>query len=322
MNTVVDHNTCDMPTPNTPPVSRHLRQRAKRLLSVEIEFIDSKSFHSKDAADQLLGNHPSVDLGQKTAHSIPASLKSLPSHLARLCETGLLSASEERQFFTQMNYLKFRANALRSTLDPENPRSADVQAVEKMLLRARAIRDHIVAANIRLVMSIAKKYVTARMSFDDLLSDGICALMQAVEKFDGERGFRFSTYAYRAITRGCRRSVTDRQKAEERVSYSADPAIFEVEDENAPSSLDEKTWNRLRTRLNSMLRKLDARERFIIRRRFALGAHQKTSTFQSLADQLGISKERVRQLQHRALTKLQDLAGEKAVDDLLSDHSS
>ena len=74
----------------------------------------------------------------------------------------------------------------------------------------------------RLVMSIVKKFVTPQHSFDDMLSDGICTLMQAVEKFDYDRGFRFSTYAYRSIARNAYRSVTTARKEEARFTRDAE----------------------------------------------------------------------------------------------------
>ena len=74
--------------------------------------------------------------------------------------------------------------------------------------------------------------------------------------------------------------------------------------------ISEQTWHRLRAQMAGMLDKLDRREQFIIRSRFALGAHRKVRTFQSLADRLGISKERVRQLEQRAVEKLRTMATE------------
>jgi RNA polymerase primary sigma factor len=72
--------------------------------------------------------------------------------------------------------------------------------------------------------------------------------------------------------------------------------------------LDEQQWTRMRTLLSKLLRHLDRREQFILRGRFALGAHREVRTFQCLADKLGVSKERVRQLEQRAIAKLQALA--------------
>ena len=67
-----------------------------------------------------------------------------------------------------------------------------------------------------------------------------------------------------------------------------------------------------------MLYKLDRRERFIIRSRYALGSHRKVRTCQFLADKLGISKERVRQLELRAVGKLRDMAAEFETDELFA----
>jgi len=148
-----------------------------------------------------------------------------------------------------------------------------------------------------------------------LLSDGIGTLINAVDKFDFDRGFRFSTYAYRSIARNAYRSIADRQKENSRFTSSENGAI-EIADEGSTASLDEKTWHTLREMLAAMMHKLDRRERFIIRGRFALGAHRKVRTFQCLADKLGVSKERVRQLEQRAVTKLRNMAAEHRLDEV------
>jgi RNA polymerase primary sigma factor len=70
--------------------------------------------------------------------------------------------------------------------------------------------------------------------------------------------------------------------------------------------------------MTSLLDQLDRRERFIVRSRYALGAHHKVRTFQFLADKLGVSKERVRQLESRAVEKLQAFAAESKEDDLFA----
>jgi RNA polymerase primary sigma factor len=81
--------------------------------------------------------------------------------------------------------------------------------------------------------------------------------------------------------------------------------------------MDEKTWNETRDVLSQMLDRLDRRERLIIRARYGLGAHRKARTCKSIAKKLGISKERVRRLQQRAISKLRAIADETQLDDLL-----
>ncbi|MCA9201683.1 MAG: sigma-70 family RNA polymerase sigma factor [Planctomycetales bacterium] len=289
-----------------------LERHARQLLNTEIAFIPNRSFHKASVARQLLNEDHlasadggAADLKSTASSSLP---KDLPGHLARLCATSLLTADEERELFRRMNFLKFRANALRSSLDPSNPDAETIAAIDSHIAEAAAIRDRIIQANMRLVIAIVKKFVTPRHSFDDLLSDGTMSLMQAVDKFDFDRGFRFSTYAYRAIARNAYRAIMDQRKASRRFMADTEVLTEEAIDEGSTASMDEHTWSRLRNLLSGMMHQLDRRERFILRGRYALGSHRRVRTFQCLADKLGVSKERVRQLEQRALTKLQALA--------------
>ena len=296
--------------------SPELLEKARYFAQLELEFIPNPEFREEWAEEKILrsASRESSDFVPTEGLDLP---KDLPAHLARLCEAELLKASEERDLFRRMNYLKYRANALRVTIDPERPHAATVKAVEEYVMRARVLRDRIVQANMRLVIAVVKKFVTPQTSFDDLLSEGTMTMMNAVDKFDYDRGFRFSTYAYRSIARNAYRVVTERQKEIARFSGNGEEQGFDAEAEPCRASLDEHSWNRLRDMLSNMLDRLDRRERFIIRGRYALGSHQEIFTFQALADKLGVSKERVRQLEQRAVAKLRNMAAELQMDDLV-----
>ncbi len=295
-------------------VDAELRERAERLLRTEIDFISNPEFASaglrpRNSAGELI---PSDADGPGTAPS------DLPPHLRRLCTTDLLSPADEWTLFREMNLLKFQANALRARLDPKTATEAELRAIESRLAQAQTIRDHLIQANMRLVMSIVKMFVTPQRSFDEMLSDGIITLMQAVEKFDYDRGFRFSTYAYRSIARNAYRTLTVARQEESRLTRDAEEWAFQQEASLSSSSLTDQVWSNLRDLMTSLLGRLDRRERFIIRSRYALGAHRKVRTFQHLADKLGVSKERVRQLEQRAVAKLRAMAAELEMDDLFN----
>lgn len=294
-----------------------VRRRAVELLRSEIAFIPNDQFMAEDAERKILGDNGLAEVIANV--SVTAGVpKDLPAHLARLCEAELLTAEVERSLFQTMNYMKFRANALRAKLNREDPDASVVERIELLMEAARAIRDRIARSNMRLVMSIVKKFVTPQLSFDEMLSEGIWSLMQCIDKFDFDRGFRFSTYAYRSIARSSYRRITDLQKEAARYAQtSGENSPFDVEDEGRTSSLEEQTWARLRELLAAMLHNLDRREQFVIRGRYALGAHRKVRTFQSLADKLGVSKERVRQLEQRAVRKLQTMAANVDLDELV-----
>ena len=140
--------------------------------------------------------------------------------------------------------------------------------------------------------------------------------MQDVEKFDFDRGFRFSTYAYRSISRTAYQFVALAREEEARVVRDADEWAFGQSDEKQTSSMSERLLNGLRDLTSTMLNSLDRRERFIIRSRFALGPHRRVRTFQDLANKLGVSKERVRQIEARAVGKLQAMAKDCDLDSI------
>ncbi|MCA9123803.1 MAG: sigma-70 family RNA polymerase sigma factor [Planctomycetaceae bacterium] len=293
--------------------SPELRERALTILRTEIDFIPNPEFRTDDFSDTKFVDATLADL--QSSSNAPADL---PAHLRRMCDSDLLTHEQETALFREMNYLKFRANSLRSRIDPDTVDDRAIKAIETLLQRAQTIRDHIIQSNTRLVMSIVKKFVTPQQSFDEMLSDGIFTLMQAVEKFDYDRGFRFSTYAYRSIARNAYRTVTTARNEEARFTRDAEEWAFEQEDDQAASGMADQVWGNLRELTASMLEQLDRRERFIIRSRYALGAHRKVRTFQCLADKLGVSKERVRQLEQRAVAKLRTMAAEFDIDDLFS----
>lgn len=304
-----------IPTLATGADNGRLQEKATRLAEEEISFIPSNSFFEMDD-DQLAADAEALRDVFEASGKDEAGSPEFSPRVNRMGEPDLLTRESEQTLFRQMNYIKFKARRLQRTINTDNPDVEAVAELESLLAEALAIRNHIVKANIRLVMAIAKKFVSPQHTFDDLVSDGVLTLMQTVEKFDYSRGFRFSTYAYRSIARNANRSVSRRRKEQSRFSSEAEEWVFEQDEDRPLSKLHDEVWFRVRDLADSMLNQLDRRERFIIRSRFALGAHRKVRSFQFLADKLGVSKERVRQLAHRAVDKLQKMASEYETDEL------
>ncbi len=290
-----------------------LHERALEILNRQIDFIPNPDFQAK-----YVERSEVVSATLRSAETSGKAPADLPAHLRRFCESDLLTHEQEIALFREMNYLKYRANVLRTECDRDDIDDCAVAEIGELLQQAQHIRDHIIHANMRLVMSIVKKFVTPQQSFDDMLSDGIFTLMQAVEKFDYDRGFRFSTYAYRSIARNAYRHVVTARSEEARFTRDAEDWAFEQEDDRSSSTMTDQVWSNLRELTASMLDKLDRRERFIIRSRYALGAHRKARTFQDLANKLGVSKERVRQLEQRAVSKLRNMVDQFEMDELFS----
>jgi RNA polymerase primary sigma factor len=280
----------------------------RRLQSQPIEWIDNPHF-ALDGSESILGERL-LDFGDASGKTKFSKVPDLPPHLARLCETKLLKPTEEQDLFQRLNYLRYRAQNLLASLNPATATSWDVLRVLALLKAADWHRDCVVKANMRLVISIVKKFVNANNAFDDLLSDGIVALMRAVDKFDYDRGFRFSTYATQVVRRNAYRMVVQKQRERLKIVGSLQENGLDISDEDRAPTIDEHKWHELRSRLALLMDNLDRREKLIIRARFSLGGHRTVQTLQRLADKLGVSKERVRQLEKRALDKLRGMADE------------
>ena len=295
-----------------------LKALSKRRLREEISFIANPEFRSSELGKKLFSE--SLNLAPRQASLGIAAIRrsgiDMPIHLGRLCEAPLLKPEQETMLFQRMNYLLQQAAVHRSLLNPNRPSKVRLELIGRLLALASWHRDRIVEANLRLVFSIVKKFVNPNNSFDDLLSDGIIALIRAVEKFDFDRGFRFSTYATQVIRRNSYRTVVLKQQERQKTVGGLQDMDLDFTDEGRESAISEKRWHELRSRLSVMLNDLDRREKLIIRARFSLGAHRKVHTLQALANRLGVSKERVRQLERRAMEKLRAMAGDVNLSEL------
>lgn len=118
-----------------------------------------------------------------------------------------------------------------------------------------------------------------------------------------------------AITRNAFRKINTQRQEAARYILNAEDSGIEAVDDRTTSPAYFEAWMRRRGLLANLMERLDRRERFVIRSRYALGAHRRVRTFQCLADKLGVSKERVRQLEQRAVMKLKRFAAEFPLDD-------
>mgnify|MGYP001590622349 FL=1 len=245
----------------------------------------------------------------------------------------------------------------------------EIEVAKKVRKGDRAARDHMIRANLRLVISIAKRYSNLGVPLSDLIEEGNIGLMKGVEKFDHKKGFRFSTYAAWWIKQGVSRAIIDQGKMirvpvymnEEILKYkkvleklthklnrkprfseiakrmkttverirelensiarmsSLDAPIGEegdgqmkdiIEDENVarPDAEIEKFFNK--ERALSFLDMLNDRERKILELRYGL-ADGEPHTLAEIAEILGVSRERIRQIEDATIKKIQHILKQK-----------
>lgn len=244
------------------------------------------------------------------------------------------------------------------TADEEKVLGARVQSGD---LEAR---EHLIRANLRLVVSIAKMYNDRGLNLQDLIAEGNIGLMKAAEKFDPEAGCRFSTYGTWWIKQSIRRALTNTVKSVRVPGYMTEmiskwrnvanelrymlgrmPTVEEVamelgipreswpllkrtiesnqagqvsldvmtqtqdtvEDENAADPEETMLHQDLLSRLDELLGVIDEREAQILRLRYGLGEGAEPMTLKEIGKIVGLTRERVRQIERDALRKLYDV---------------
>ena len=145
-------------------------------------------------------------------------------------ETPLLTHEQEQHLFRQMNYLKYKADEFRRRLNARRPSLAAMERIERLAGEAARVGSDIVRANLRLVVSIAKRYAVPSSRFFDLVSDGNVSLIRAVRNFDFSRGFHFSTYASWAIIRNVARTIPAELRRQALFRTGGDKYLQDIED--------------------------------------------------------------------------------------------
>jgi RNA polymerase primary sigma factor len=192
--------------------------RARRILELPLEYMYHPSFDKPGVDKEFLGPTPVPETPTRKMRG-PSGL---PPYLSALYEVPLLTREQEYHLFRKFNYLKHKAARLREGLDPAHARTSVMNEIEQLYEEAVKVKNEIVQANLRLVVSIAKRHVSASEDFFSLVSDGNMSLIRAAEKFDFSRGNKFSTYASWAIMKNYARksssAATDSARARRRSS--------------------------------------------------------------------------------------------------------
>jgi RNA polymerase sigma factor (sigma-70 family) len=283
--------------------------RAARIMEMPLDFIPNARFSRKGADNAILGPMPELDTPAKKARR-PAGL---PPYLASLYEMPLLNREQEGHLFRKYNYLKFKAAKLRAQLDPAQPKSSLMDEIEQLQQQAVAMKNEIARANLRLVVSIAKRHVTPDQNFFELVSDGNMSLLRAIEKFDYARGNKFSTYASWAIMKNFARTIPGEFKHRDRFRTSQDELFAATQEHRGNPLVEEGQQNQREAQIERILRRLDEREQKIITSRFGLDHAQEPQTLKEVGASLGVTKERIRQIEARALSKLRQAAQEEKI---------
>lgn len=301
-----------------------------------------------------------------------SSSDSVGLYLKEMARVPLLNSDEEVSLAKRIE--EGRAAEKKIAKTPEHKRATEW----KFLIQdGIAAREHLIKANTRLVVSIAKKYMTRGVPFLDLIQEGNLGLMKAVQKFDYRRGFRFSTYATWWIRQTITRAIADQGRTIRVPVHMSDrirrlyrvardleqtlgnkPSIEEIaevmeceprkvqwmlrvswqplsleqpvgEDEDSelgnfiendlePSPAESAYGNMLKSKMEELLGTLTPREARILRLRFGM-QNGRSYTLEEVGKKFGLTRERIRQIEGRALRRLRHPRRSRHLRDYLDD---
>jgi RNA polymerase primary sigma factor len=315
--------------------------------------VERHAKHSRATSVDRYNNPEVVDL---LAGGVNDSVR---LYLQEIGETNLLTMQEEVWLAKRMERGEIAAERLRLQEYANEDERLEFLADREDGERARS---HLIQANLRLVVSVAKKYVGRGLSFLDLIQEGNIGLMKATDKFDYKRGFKFSTYATWWIRQAITRAISDqsrtirlpvhvgetinrvkktshrlqqifeREPSHEEIARAMDvplekvrqvldasrhPVSLEapvgqegdaflgdfIEDDTMPAPLELASHQLLKSQIGDALDRLTDRERRIIVLRFGLDDGQ-FRTLEEVGREFGITRERIRQIEAKALRKL------------------
>lgn len=327
-----------------------------------METIDEMNLESEQL-DQIYDSLETLGIDIGTAEAIDSSIDDVEppmEEIAEIEEEELVDPNELVDSFSTDDPVRMYLKEIGKVPLLTNEREKEL--AERMMAGDQTAKTELVEANLRLVVSIAKRYVGRGMYFPDLIQEGNLGLMKAVQKFDYTKGYKFSTYATWWIRQAITRAIADQartiripvhmvetihkvsrisrqmlqelgreataeeigekmdmgaDKVREIMKIAQDPVSLEtpigeeedshlgdfIPDDDTPSPADATSTNILREELERQLHTLTPREEHVIKLRFGL-YDGRTRTLEEVGKEFDITRERIRQIEAKALRKL------------------
>ena len=352
----------------------------QRLVDMGVEIVEDEALAEEDEEEaEPVQPAPDADEDRVRARKeVEMALKAptndpVRMYLKEIGRVALLTAQEEVDLALRIEQgLEAEAKLLAGGDKLSDEESVSLKWTRRDGMRAKR---HLVEANLRLVVSIAKRYVGRGMQFLDLIQEGNLGLIRAVEKFDYHKGFKFSTYATWWIRQAITRAIADQartiripvhmvetinklvriqrqllqdlgreptadeiaeqmeltpEKVREIQKISQEPVSLEtpvgeeedshlgdfIEDSEAPVPLERASFKLLQEQLESVLHTLSDREKDVIRLRFGLVDGQ-PRTLEDVGKKFGVTRERIRQIESKTLSKLRHPSRSQKLRDYL-----
>lgn len=290
-----------------PPADMDLLEK---VFSEPVEFVDHPMFHDAATRDQIEQSFdgPGPDLKASEAQLLPMDLFTTPDRTRAAFKP--LTADQENHLFIKLNYARYRIRRLVKSRCTKPITMAFAREVLRWRKRELTVRSQITQANLPLVLGMAKRAKANQVEFAELIGEGNMALVRSVDKFDCARGFKFSTYACRSILKSFARIALRTNRYRARFPVEFDPALekgshlAQCREATRVHCLDHLREAILHPEANGALSEIEKR---VLRTRFGIHATPGAAeplTLEKVGEILGLTKERIRQIQNKALRKL------------------
>jgi len=301
------HKTAAARRAAAPRVPRVLRGRVEPLLLENYAFMDSPVFRRRGIERDLFtfdAGEPALPL---TAWYQPTRDEAIEEGFAGAPQ--LMKGPEERLMFLRFNYSKKRLCQLQRKIRLEGLTKELAEDFLEWHRRFEHFREYLVRTNLALVLAMAKRTRLGDVDFAEIVSEGNMALIRAVDKFNVERGFKFSTYACRAILKAFSRTAMKHSRHRTRFPVEFDPDMEKSDwADKRRDVVEEDCIDELKQIVDRNLAELSDTEQTVLRRRFNWEqTEEQPLTLEEVGQIIGVTKERVRQIQNKALAKIRKL---------------
>jgi RNA polymerase primary sigma factor len=270
------------------------------------DYIDSPVFREKGAEKSIYDDAPDIQKPDTSwYHPVMDDLSPGKHRTVKSSQQVILTGAEEKVLFHQFNYARFRISELQKdvwTSETRKPTPEQAEEVLRWHRLADRIREQIAETNLALVLAMAKRTRMSEVDFADLVSEGNMALLRAVDKFDAGRGYKFSTYACRAILKAFSRQGMKLSKYRQRFPTDFDPKLERSNFlETKRADFEKDAAEEVKRIVLENRADLTDVERTVIEHRFGLesGEQEKPMTLEQVGQIIGVTKERVRQIQNK-----------------------
>ncbi len=299
------------------PAAMAPRDRAAlaEIMEDEPDFVYDEIFDQSDAEQQVF--QPGVEIpSPNTSWYHPIMQDANEAREVRGIVNVVLNKDQEKALFLQYNYARFRLAQLRENVGDAALTNDQARDLLRWHRTSRELRDRIAQFNLALVLAMAKRVRGTDLDFADLISEGNMALLRAIDKFDVSKGFKFSTYACRAILKAFSRHGVKHTQYKSMFPTDFDPALEKSDHQQRKNATHEEDCaSEVRRIVEHNDAELTDVEQAVIEHRFALNdAQAPPLTLEQVGKLVGLTKERVRQIQNKALTKIRTTLESRYLD--------